>query len=215
MTPLPIEGQRELLLVIDEESDRLNRFIEGLSTSDRAEPAQPLHLRAVDVESLIRASLARADTLTRDHRLAVTVDEGLPLLSVDAARSSRRCTSSWTTPASTRRSARRSASPPRCTTTVHVRIAVSDEGPGIPSALREQVFERFFRVPARESHDPRRGGVGLGLSICRRLSGDAGGTGVDGSDGVGARHAGPDDPADCGRRAGYRTSGAGRRSQHR
>src|SRR5262245_63374954 len=31
---LPTEGRRELLQVIDEESDRLNRFIEGLSTPD-------------------------------------------------------------------------------------------------------------------------------------------------------------------------------------
>ena len=51
----------------------------------------------------------------------------------------------------------------------HVRITVADEGPGIPAALRERVFEKFFRVPARESHDPRRGGVGLGLPIARRL----------------------------------------------
>ena len=50
-----------------------------------------------------------------------------------------------------------------------VRIVVSDEGPGIPEALRERVFEKFFRVPARESHDPNRGGIGLGLSIARRL----------------------------------------------
>src|SRR5204863_1699115 len=40
------DEQHELLQVIDEESDRLNRFIEGLSTTDRAEPSQPLHLRA-------------------------------------------------------------------------------------------------------------------------------------------------------------------------
>ena len=35
---LSSEGRRELLQVIDEESDRLNRFIEGLSTPDRTEP---------------------------------------------------------------------------------------------------------------------------------------------------------------------------------
>jgi signal transduction histidine kinase len=50
-----------------------------------------------------------------------------------------------------------------------VRITVSDEGPGIPEHLRERVFEKFFRVPARESHDPNRGGIGLGLPIARRL----------------------------------------------
>jgi signal transduction histidine kinase len=50
-----------------------------------------------------------------------------------------------------------------------VRISVADEGPGIPEHLRERVFEKFFRVPARESHDPNRGGIGLGLPIARRL----------------------------------------------
>jgi len=50
-----------------------------------------------------------------------------------------------------------------------VRVTVSDEGPGIAEPLRERVFEKFFRVPARESHDPNRGGIGLGLPIARRL----------------------------------------------
>jgi signal transduction histidine kinase len=50
-----------------------------------------------------------------------------------------------------------------------VRIRVCDEGPGIALELRERVFEKFFRVPARESHDPNRGGIGLGLPIARRL----------------------------------------------
>ena len=50
-----------------------------------------------------------------------------------------------------------------------MRVRVADEGPGIPEHLRERVFEKFFRVPGRESHDPRRGGIGLGLPIARRL----------------------------------------------
>ena len=56
-----------------------------------------------------------------------------------------------------------------------VRITVADEGPGIAEALRERVFEKFFRVPGRESHDPNRGGVGLGLPIARRLVSAQGG----------------------------------------
>jgi K+-sensing histidine kinase KdpD len=165
---LPAEGRRELLQVIDEESDRLNRFIEGLSTSDRAEPAQP-NLRSVDIESVIRSSLARADTLTRDHRLAVAIDEGLPPLSVDAASIIEALyilvdNASKYAPAGTTISVRATSHDDR-----HVKIIVADEGPGIPADLRERVFEKFFRVPARESHDPRRGGVGLGLPIGRRL----------------------------------------------
>jgi signal transduction histidine kinase len=51
----------------------------------------------------------------------------------------------------------------------NVRVSVADEGPGVPEHLRERVFEKFFRIAARESHDPNRGGVGLGLPIARRL----------------------------------------------
>ena len=51
----------------------------------------------------------------------------------------------------------------------HLKLTVSDQGPGIPADLRERVFEKFFRIPSRESHDRRRRGIGLGLPIARRL----------------------------------------------
>jgi signal transduction histidine kinase len=51
----------------------------------------------------------------------------------------------------------------------HVQVSVADEGPGIPADLRERVFERFFRVPAREPAVARQPGAGLGLPIARRL----------------------------------------------
>src|SRR5216684_9150462 len=82
---LPSEGRSELLQVIDEESDRLNRFIEGLSTPDDADPAPPIHLRVVDAAELVRSGLHRAETVTRDHRLVVSAADTLPPVSVDAA----------------------------------------------------------------------------------------------------------------------------------
>ncbi|MEQ9105138.1 MAG: hybrid sensor histidine kinase/response regulator [Rhodothermales bacterium] len=45
------------------------------------------------------------------------------------------------------------------------RIAVSDDGPGIPEAHRERVFDRFYQVEAKEAGV--RAGIGLGLSFCR------------------------------------------------
>jgi signal transduction histidine kinase len=44
-------------------------------------------------------------------------------------------------------------------------VRVDDDGPGIPAAERERVFERFHRVGA--ARDRRLGGSGLGLAIAR------------------------------------------------
>ena len=46
-----------------------------------------------------------------------------------------------------------------------VRLTVEDEGPGIPPAERERVFDRFFRSP-----DAAEGGSGLGLAIVRTIA---------------------------------------------
>jgi two-component system sensor histidine kinase KdpD len=169
VSELSSEGRRELLQVIDEESDRLNRYIEGLSTPDRTEPVQPIHLRAIDVATIVDSALHRAETLTRDHRVVVSLDDGLPAVSVDAASMTEVIyilldNASKYAPAKTTIAVRAAREGERT-----VRITVSDEGPGIAEPLRERVFEKFFRVPARESHDPNRGGIGLGLPIARRL----------------------------------------------
>jgi signal transduction histidine kinase len=47
-------------------------------------------------------------------------------------------------------------------------IVISDDGPGIPEALLEQVLEPFFRVDA--SRNAQNGGVGLGLSIAHSVA---------------------------------------------
>ena len=44
-------------------------------------------------------------------------------------------------------------------------IAVSDRGPGVPAAEREQIFRRFWRRDRR-----RPGSSGLGLSIVARIA---------------------------------------------
>jgi signal transduction histidine kinase len=46
-----------------------------------------------------------------------------------------------------------------------VKVSVSDTGPGIPPEFHLEVFDDFFRLPQTESSD----GMGLGLSIARRL----------------------------------------------
>ena len=44
-------------------------------------------------------------------------------------------------------------------------FTVDDEGPGVPAADRERVFERFWRAA-----DQRRAGAGLGLALCSEIA---------------------------------------------
>ena len=55
----------------------------------------------------------------------------------------------------------------------HVRLAVEDEGPGIPAADRERVFERFRRLERDRVSTVT--GTGLGLAVVRELVSGFGG----------------------------------------
>lgn len=55
----------------------------------------------------------------------------------------------------------------------HLEIRVCDQGPGIPEAQREVVFEPFFRVEASRNRDS--GGTGLGLTLAREAARRQGG----------------------------------------
>ncbi len=48
-----------------------------------------------------------------------------------------------------------------------VDLCVDDDGPGIPPADRERVFERFTRLDEARARDE--GGAGLGLAICKAV----------------------------------------------
>ncbi len=164
---LDTEARRDLLLVINEESDRLDRFVEEMMAVARIEGGQLRLLRApASVHDVVSTAIERAATPLQSHPVEITIADPLPPLLVDAP------TISAVVFELVENAAKYSpAGHPIHVTAKHgegawIEIAVEDEGPGVPPSLRTRVFEKFFRAPGV----PRgQQGFGMGLAIARGI----------------------------------------------
>ncbi|QQS47153.1 MAG: DUF4118 domain-containing protein [Acidobacteriota bacterium] len=162
------EGETELLEVINQETDRLNHFIEGMVELARIE-AGDLHMRRHwgAVDDIIETAVTRADPLLRRHRLEIRLDRELPSVRADNKALAEVVYTLLDNAAK--------YSPPGTTILVTARpqagdmieVAITDEGRGIPLELRDRVFDKFFRVESAEGKDSR--GIGMGLAIARGI----------------------------------------------
>jgi two-component system sensor histidine kinase KdpD len=130
-----------------------------------------LRLQWQPVEEVIGSALAASRAALAGHTVETHVPADLPLVQYDAVLIERVLSNllenagKYTPPGSTVAiSAERRG--------VWLDIAVTDDGPGLPSGQEEAVFEKFTRGE-RESAKP---GVGLGLAICRAIVNAHGGT---------------------------------------
>ena len=86
-----------------------------------------------------------------------------------------------------------------------VLLEVDDDGPGVPEADRERVFERFVRLDDARARDG--GGSGLGLAIVAELVAAHGGTVAIGTSPAGGTRVGVSLPASPTRPAEAPSSG--------
>ena len=162
------EGRREMLEVIDEEADRLDRFIEGLMELARIEAGE-MHLRRKwsSLNEIIVAAMKRAEPRTRAHRIELWLDEELPAVRVDERAMSEvvyvlvENAAKYSPPASVIRVMAKGGEEGS------VQLVVEDQGPGIPVELRERVFDKFFR--AMRDGDKSKSGTGMGLAIAKGI----------------------------------------------
>ena len=165
------EGRREMLEVIDEETDRLNRFIEGLVELARIEAGE-MHLRRRlgGVDEMILTALQRAEPLTHDHIVVISIEPDMPAIHVDP----RAVAEVIYTLVDNAAKYSVAGSHIKITATRVednlVQFAVEDEGAGIPIELHERVFDKFFRATRDgDSGASRPPGTGMGLAIARGI----------------------------------------------
>ena len=165
------EGRKEMLEVIDEEADRLDRFIDGLTKLARIDAGE-MHLRRdwCSIDEIVTAALKRAEPRTRDHQIEVWLEDELPSIKVDEAAIAEVVYTLVDNAAK--------YSPPATTIRVSARpgddrailVSVEDEGPGIRADMRERLFEKFFRAMRDgDVGDRKTSGTGMGLAIARGI----------------------------------------------
>jgi K+-sensing histidine kinase KdpD len=168
---LGTEGRKEMLEVINEETDRLDRFIGGLMELARIEAGEmQLRKHWGSVEEIVAAAIYRTVPLTKKHRVEVSLDEELPAVRVDERAVAEVIYTLIDNAAK--------YSPAGTVITVSaksgenetVRFAVADAGPGVPTNLREQVFDKFYRaIRDGDAGGNRPSGSGMGLAIARGI----------------------------------------------
>jgi len=168
---LDAESRLEMLEVIDEESDRLNRFIGGLIDLARIEAGE-LHLRRRwgAVDEIISTALSRAEPLTQGHKVEVKIETELPVVRVDERAVSEVVYTLIDNAAKYSRDGTTISINAQRSSDGTIIMAIEDQGEGIAVNLRERVFDKFFRATRDgdiSTHQPS--GTGMGLAIAKGI----------------------------------------------
>lgn len=151
---------------VESEAVRMTGLVEDLLLLARLdEGADAAHLRhdEVDLSSVVVDCVSDARMLGQDHRWTLDLPAEPVAVEGDAGRLRQVLTNLLAnarvhTPAGTTVATRLAVSGPDT-----VVLEVSDDGPGIPESLVDEVFERFTRADSSRSRAA--GSTGLGLSI--------------------------------------------------
>jgi len=168
------ESSRELLEVIDEETDRLNRFTEHMLELAKLQSNElVIQPQPSSVQEIVEAASSRLEDALRDRAVEISLANDASRVRADAQLISEVLFNLLDnavkySAAGSRILISATSGDPGWTL-----LRVEDEGTGIPPSLRKEVFQRFFR-----SDDPQKpvGGLGMGLAIARGIVEAHGGT---------------------------------------
>jgi signal transduction histidine kinase len=156
------EERERLHLLLLRESRRAGRLVDDLLVLARLDAGLELRREPVDLLELARTEAERARLVAPDQQVEV---RGEPVtVDGDASRLGQVLGNLLD-------NARRHAGTGPVTVTVSggapATVLVTDEGPGVPPADRERIFDRLVRLDEARTED---GGAGLGLAIARGIA---------------------------------------------
>jgi len=161
-------GAREVLESAREEVDRMSRTVDNLLTLAQVDEGRlELLTTRVSLREAIEAAARPLRPLAGAKGVRLDVEGGGSEAQADPQRLHQALTNlivnaiKFTPPGGAVRvtSWRRDG---------EVGVTVADDGPGVPAADREHLFDRFYRVDSARGRDV--GGSGLGLAICREIA---------------------------------------------
>lgn len=170
------DSREEFLDIINEETDRLDEFIEGMVGIAKIE-ANALNLakRSAALDEIVAIAVQRAENLIGERTLEADIPGDIPNVFADAASIAEVLFTLIDNAAK--------YSPDGS----HIRISaaaaggdllelsVEDQGKGISPEMRERIFDKFVRLEEQDIH--RTGsGLGLGLAIAKGIVESHGGT---------------------------------------
>ena len=166
-------GRRELLTVIDEETDRLNRLVGEASEMAQLDSGMfKLDLQPHSIGEAVELALQDAKASLENHPVEVKVAADLPKVRMDLARI-REVLMHLLENAGKYSG---SGVPIKVTSEVkgdRLVTSVADRGPGIDSFEQSLIFEKFYRGQHQRYSAP---GTGMGLAIAKVIVEAHGGT---------------------------------------
>jgi two-component system, OmpR family, sensor histidine kinase KdpD len=158
--------QRELLSIIDEECDRLNRLVEEASEIARLEAGEfELNLRPVAIEQIVEAALADCRNALGSREVHLRIAPGLPPVRADLDRA-KEVLLQLLDNANLYSPKDRSITITAEANATSVITSVADQGPGIDDQEQGMIFDKFYR-----GKDQRYlvQGTGMGLPIAKAI----------------------------------------------
>jgi len=164
--PLPPDLTRDMLAVIDEESDRLNRLVaEAVEMAQLDTQEVKMSFSRQPLENIVKAALDADTTILTSHKISVRIPPDLPMVNADPVWIQKLLANLL------ENAAKYSPADAPIFVVAEVRgdfvaCSVADRGAGIEPMEQSLIFDKFYRSRNRAANTY---GTGMGLAICRAI----------------------------------------------